>query len=127
MCSLAFLASRRKQWYWGNCVLLPSARGAGHFHPYQRNDSGRALPMMMAILIMNSSRAVSNTLSDCLSRALHKYPGEVLAMCTEDNQPQDYYDDRRCYTTSIQEHVITNDVHDYRPKQHQRERYESVR
>src|SRR6266536_5811916 len=60
------------------------------------------------------------------SGALHKYPGEVLPLTVEDNKPQDrYHCCERC-TTVIQEDVITKDVHDYRPEQHQRQRYEPV-
>ena len=61
-----------------------------------------------------------------LSHPLHKYSGEVLAVPIENNQQQDCYHRRRCCSARIQEHVITNDVHDYRSKQHQCERYESV-
>src|SRR5258708_21418776 len=46
---------------------------------------------------------------------LDKYPGEVLSPTVENNQPQDCYNHRRYYSVRIQEHVITNDVHDYRP------------
>ena len=61
------------------------------------------------------------------SCTLREYPGEVLAMPIEHNQPQDRYHRRRYCPARIQEHVITNDVHDYRPKQYHRERYESAR
>src|SRR5438552_6747237 len=60
------------------------------------------------------------------SGTLRKYPGEVLPLTVEDNRPQDrYHCCQRC-TTVIQEDVITNDVHDYRSKQYQRQRYEPV-
>ncbi len=36
-----------------------------------------------------------------LSRPLRKYPGEVLAMRIEDNQPQDRHDDCQRYTCWI--------------------------
>src|SRR5713101_8994692 len=61
------------------------------------------------------------------SRALHEYTGKVLPLTVEDSQPQDRYHRCQSRSTMIQEDVITNDVHDYRPKQHQRERYEPVR
>src|SRR6266496_4781258 len=60
------------------------------------------------------------------SGALHKYPGEVLPPTEEDNKPQDRYHSCESRSTMIQEDVITNDVHDYGSKQHQRQRYEPV-
>jgi len=47
-------------------------------------------------------------------------------MAIEDNQPQDYYYDCQRYTTWIQEHVIGNDVHDYRSKKQKRKGYEPI-
>src|SRR5207244_7021812 len=61
-----------------------------------------------------------------LSLLLHKYSGEVLANTIENNEPQYCYHRRRGSAHRIHEHVTTDDIHDDRPKQHQRERYESV-
>jgi hypothetical protein len=62
----------------------------------------------------------------CLSRPLHKYPGEVLAMPIENNQPQDYDDDCRRRATRIQEQVIQNYVHNHWSQQHKTEGYEPI-
>jgi len=61
-----------------------------------------------------------------ISRPLHKYPGEVLAMRIEDNQPQDCHDDRQRYTSWIQSNVIQNYVHNYWSKQHQTEGHKPI-
>ena len=60
------------------------------------------------------------------SSTLRKYSGEVLALTVEGNQPQDRYHGGKSSSTMIQEDVITNDIHDYWSKQHQRQRYEPV-
>src|ERR1700674_5033593 len=60
------------------------------------------------------------------SCTLDKYPREVLPLTIENNQQQDCYHRCRCCSARIQEHVITNDVHDYRAQQDQRQRYEPV-
>jgi hypothetical protein len=60
------------------------------------------------------------------SSTLDKYPREVLPLTVENNQSQDCYRRSQYCSARIQEHVITNDVHDHRPKQRQRERYEPV-
>src|SRR5712692_9616840 len=62
----------------------------------------------------------------CLSRPLRKYPGEVLAMCIEDNQPQDCHNYCQRYTSWIQNNVIQNDVHNYWSKQHKTEGHEPI-
>src|SRR6266478_4063255 len=67
------------------------------------------------------------SLSFKTSCTLREYPGEVLPLTVEDSQPQDRYHRCQSGSTMIQEHVITNDVHDYRPQQHQRQGYETVR
>jgi hypothetical protein len=60
------------------------------------------------------------------SSTLDKYPREVLPLTVEDNQPQDRYYGCQSRATVIQEHVITNDVHDYWSEQHQRQSHEPV-
>src|SRR6185436_19625276 len=62
----------------------------------------------------------------CLLCALHKYPGEVLAMCIEDNQPQDCHDECQNYTSRVQEQVIQKNVHDYWSQQHKTEGHEAI-
>ena len=44
--------------------------------------------------------------SYCSSGPLHKYPGKVLAMRIEDDEPQYDYNDCQRYATWVQEHVI---------------------
>src|SRR5882724_7060682 len=80
-------------------------------------------------IILNSQNLKSSWFDfyvNWLSRLLHKYSGEVLPNTIENNEPQYCCHRRRGSSTRIHEHVKTNDIHDDRPKQHQRERYESV-
>lgn len=53
-----------------------------------------------------------------VSGALRKYSGKVLTLSVIDHEPQDDHHDCHYYASSIQKHVVQNDVHDHWSKKH---------
>src|SRR6185503_3916222 len=78
---------------------------------------------MMPSLRISADSILSASDEHSLLRPLRKYPGEVLAMRIEDNQPQNCYNDCQRYAGWIQEHVIEQDVHNHWSKKHKAKRH----